>query len=86
MSGHCSATKSTVCTRGRPAFKMMANCWQVRDRLLALIFWSLDRGSRAAALGTSLMERTISQLWRIWFTASVWLTASTTPETFSPLA
>lgn len=64
---------------------MMANCWQVRDRLLAPIFWSLDMGSRAADLGTSLMERTISQLWRIWFTASVWLTASTTPETFSPL-
>ena len=34
--------------------------------------------------GTSLRERTISQLWRIWATASVMLTASTTPETTSP--
>ena len=52
---------------------------------MAPILWSLE-GARAAVLGTSLRDRTISQLWRIWFTASVRLTASTTPETFSPPA
>ena len=85
LSGHCSATRSTVCTRGIPAFRMMANCWQVRARLLALIFWNRASGSFTAVLGTSFRERTTSQLWRIWATASLWLTASTTPFTRSPL-
>ena len=65
---------------------MMENCRQVRERLLAPILRSFARGAFAAARGISFRERTISQLCRILATASVWLTASTMPVTFSPLA